>query len=275
MYQLHSGNDTLKIESPLIMGVVNCTPDSFYAASRTTTIDQAKAMIEQMAEEGVDILDIGGRSSRPESQEISEEEEIQRVAEIISFVVKKFPSLWISIDTTKASVAKFAVDKGCRIVNDISAGNMDPLMHETVADLKVPFVCMHMQGTPDTMQKNPTYNQITEEIVDFFAKKIAQLELIGIDQVIIDPGFGFGKTIEHNYQLMKEIDRFVHFNKPLLVGISRKSMIYKLLNSTPEDSLNGTNALNMFALMKGTNILRVHDVRPAKEIIQIFQQLNT
>jgi len=146
MYQLHSGNDTLKIESPLIMGVVNCTPDSFYAASRTTTIDQAKAMIEQMVEEGVDILDIGGRSSRPESQEISEEEEIQRVAEIISFVVKKFPSLWISIDTTKASVAKFAVDKGCRIVNDISAGNMDPLMLETVADLKVPFVCMHMQG---------------------------------------------------------------------------------------------------------------------------------
>ena len=275
MYQLHSGNDTLKIESPLIMGVVNCTPDSFYAASRTTTIDQAKAMIEQMAEEGVDILDIGGRSSRPESQEISEEEEIQRVAEIISFVVKKFPSLWISIDTTKASVAKFAVDKGCRIVNDISAGNMDPLMLETVADLKVPFVCMHMQGTPDTMQKNPTYNQITEEIVDFFAKKIAQLELIGIDQVIIDPGFGFGKTIEHNYQLIKEIDRFVHFNKPLLVGISRKSMIYRLLNSTPEDSLNGTNALNMFALMKGANILRVHDVRPAKEIIQIFQQLNT
>ncbi|MFN5231206.1 MAG: dihydropteroate synthase [Bacteroidota bacterium] len=275
MYQLHSGNDTLKIESPLIMGVVNCTPDSFYAASRTTTIDQAKAMIEQMVEEGVDILDIGGRSSRPESQEISEEEEIQRVAEIISFVVKKFPSLWISIDTTKASVAKFAVDKGCRIVNDISAGNMDPLMLETVADLKVPFVCMHMQGTPDTMQKNPTYNNITEEIVDFFAKKIAQLELIGIDQVIIDPGFGFGKTIEHNYQLMKEIDRFVHFNKPLLVGISRKSMIYRLLNSTPEDSLNGTNALNMFALMKGANILRVHDVRPAKEIIQIFQQLNT
>jgi dihydropteroate synthase len=275
MYQLHSGNDTLKIESPLIMGVVNCTPDSFYAASRTTTIDQAKAMIEQMVEEGVDILDIGGRSSRPESQEISEEEEIQRVAEIISFVVKKFPSLWISIDTTKASVAKFAVDKGCRIVNDISAGNMDPLMLETVADLKVPFVCMHMQGTPDTMQKNPTYNHITEEIVDFFAKKITQLELIGIDQVIIDPGFGFGKTIEHNYQLMNEIDRFVHFNKPLLVGISRKSMIYKLLNSTPEDSLNGTNALNMFALMKGANILRVHDVRPAKEIIQIFQQLNT
>lgn len=275
MYQLHSGNDTLKIESPLIMGVVNCTPDSFYAASRTTTIDQAKAMIEQMVEEGVDILDIGGRSSRPESQEISEEEEIQRVAEIISFVVKKFPSLWISIDTTKASVAKFAVDKGCRIVNDISAGNMDPLMLETVADLKVPFVCMHMQGTPDTMQKNPTYNQITEEIVDFFAKKIAQLELIGIDQVIIDPGFGFGKTIEHNYQLIKEIDRFVHFNKPLLVGISRKSMIYRVLNSTPEDSLNGTNALNMFALMKGANILRVHDVRPAKEIIQIFQQLNT
>jgi dihydropteroate synthase len=274
MYQLHSGNDTLKIERPLIMGVINCTPDSFYAGSRTSSIGQAKAMINQMIEEGVDILDIGGRSTRPGSEEISEKEEIHRISEIISFVTKEFPSLWMSIDTTKSSVAKYAIENGCRIVNDISAGNMDPWMIKTVAQLKVPFVCMHMQGTPETMQINPQYNFISDEIVQFFQSKISELESEGIREIIIDPGFGFGKSVEHNYQLMKNLDRFATMNKPLLVGISRKSMIYKLLNSTPETSLNGTNGLNMYALMKGANILRVHDVKPAKEIIQIFQQLN-
>jgi dihydropteroate synthase len=256
------------------MGVINCTPDSFYAGSRTTNLNQAKAMIEKMVEEGVDILDIGGRSTRPGSEEISDEEEIQRIAEIILFVAKAYPTIWMSIDTTKSSVAQYAVEHGCRIVNDISAGNMDPLMLEKVAHFKVPFVCMHMQGTPDTMQKNPTYQKITEDIEAFFTKKIELLTSKGIRQTIIDPGFGFGKTIEHNYQLMRDLDRFTSFKKPLLVGVSRKSMIYKLLNSTPEESLNGTNALNMYALMKGAHILRVHDVKPAKEIIAIFQQMH-
>jgi dihydropteroate synthase len=274
MYKLHSGNDTLNIDSPKIMGVINCTPDSFYAGSRTTNLNQAKAMIEKMVEEGVDILDIGGRSSRPGSEEISDEEEIQRIAEIILFVIKAHPTIWMSIDTTKSSVAQYAVEHGCRIVNDISAGNMDLLMLEKVAHMKVPFVCMHMQGTPDTMQKNPTYQKITEDIEAFFTKKIELLTSKGISQTIIDPGFGFGKTIEHNYQLMRDLDRFTSFKKPLLVGVSRKSMIYKLLNSTPEESLNGTNALNMYALMKGAHILRVHDVKPAKEIIAIFQQMH-
>lgn len=274
MYKLHSGNDTLNIDSPKIMGVINCTPDSFYAGSRTTNLNQAKAMIEKMVEEGVDILDIGGRSSRPGSEEISDEEEIQRIAEIILFVAKAYPTIWMSIDTTKSSVAQYAVEHGCRIVNDISAGNMDPLMLEKVAHMKVPFVCMHMQGTPDTMQKNPTYQKIAEDIEAFFTKKIELLTSKGISQTIIDPGFGFGKTIEHNYQLMRDLDRFTSFKKPLLVGVSRKSMIYKLLNSTPEESLNGTNALNMYALMKGAHILRVHDVKPAKEIIAIFQQMH-
>lgn len=274
MYKLHSGNDTLNIDSPKIMGVINCTPDSFYAGSRTTNLNQAKAMIEKMVEEGVDILDIGGRSSRPGSEEISDEEEIQRIAEIILFVAKAYPTIWMSIDTTKSSVAQYAVEHGCRIVNDISAGNMDPLMLEKVAHMKVPFVCMHMQGTPDTMQKNPTYQKITEDIEAFFTKKIELLTSKGISQTIIDPGFGFGKTIEHNYQLMRDLDRFTSFKKPLLVGVSRKSMIYKLLNITPEESLNGTNALNMYALMKGAHILRVHDVKPAKEIIAIFQQMH-
>lgn len=274
MYKLHSGNDTLNIDSPKIMGVINCTPDSFYAGSRTTNLNQAKAMIEKMIEEGVDILDIGGRSSRAGSEEISDEEEIQRIAEIILFVAKAYPTIWMSIDTTKSSVAQYAVEHGCRIVNDISAGNMDPLMLEKVAHMKVPFVCMHMQGTPDTMQKNPTYQKIAEDIEAFFTKKIELLTSKGISQTIIDPGFGFGKTIEHNYQLMRDLDRFTSFKKPLLVGVSRKSMIYKLLNSTPEESLNGTNALNMYALMKGAHILRVHDVKPAKEIIAIFQQMH-
>lgn len=172
MYKLHSGNDTLNIDSPKIMGVINCTPDSFYAGSRTTNLNQAKAMIEKMVEEGVDILDIGGRSSRPGSEEISDEEEIQRIAEIILFVAKAYPTIWMSIDTTKSSVAQYAVEHGCRIVNDISAGNMDPLMLEKVAHMKVPFVCMHMQGTPDTMQKNPTYQKIAEDIEAFFTKKL-------------------------------------------------------------------------------------------------------
>ncbi len=274
MYKLHSGNDTLNIDCPKIMGVINCTPDSFYAGSRTSGLNEAKAMIEKMVDDGVDILDIGGRSSRPGSEEISEEEEIQRVAEIIAFVAKTYPSVWMSIDTTKSTVAQYAVEHGCRIVNDISAGDMDPLMIEKVAQMKVPFVCMHMQGTPDTMQNNPTYHHIADDIFSFFTQKIELLASRGIEQTIIDPGFGFGKTIEHNYQLMRDLDRFNSFKKPLLVGVSRKSMIYKLLNSSPEESLNGSIALNMYALMKGANILRVHDVKPAKEIIAIFQQLH-
>ncbi len=274
MYKLHSGNDTLNIDCPKIMGVINSTPDSFYAGSRTSGLNEAKVMIEKMVDDGVDILDIGGRSSRPGSEEISEEEEIQRVAEIIAFVAKTYPSVWMSIDTTKSTVAQYAVEHGCRIVNDISAGDMDPLMIEKVAQMKVPFVCMHMQGTPDTMQNNPTYHHIADDIFSFFTQKIELLASRGIEEIIIDPGFGFGKTIEHNYQLMRDLDRFNSFKKPLLVGVSRKSMIYKLLNSSPEESLNGSIALNMYALMKGANILRVHDVKPAKEIIAIFQQLH-
>jgi dihydropteroate synthase len=274
MYKLHSGNDTLNIDCPKIMGVINCTPDSFYAGSRASGLNEAKVMIEKMVDDGVDILDIGGRSSRPGSEEISEEEEIQRVAEIIAFVAKTYPSVWMSIDTTKSTVAQYAVEHGCRIVNDISAGDMDPLMIEKVAQMKVPFVCMHMQGTPDTMQNNPTYHHIADDIFSFFTQKIELLASRGIEEIIIDPGFGFGKTIEHNYQLMRDLDRFNSFKKPLLVGVSRKSMIYKLLNSSPEESLNGSIALNMYALMKGANILRVHDVKPAKEIIAIFQQLH-
>lgn len=273
MYQLTSDNHTLKIVQPLIMGIINCTPDSFYSGSRTQHMDHAINMINQMIDEGADILDIGGRSTRPGSKEISETEEIERVKGVIKYIAKTYPNVWMSIDTTKASVANIAINEGCRIVNDVSSGEMDREMIKTVARLKCPFVCMHMQGTPDTMQLNPQYEHVTTEIIKFFQDKIKYLETHGIDQIIIDPGFGFGKTIEHNYTLLNELSHFSSLQKPILAGLSRKSMIYKVLNISPEESLNGTCALNLMALMKGVNILRVHDVKPAKDIVRLYQKL--
>ena len=274
MYQLSAHNHILTLDHPLIMGIINCTPDSFYSGSRAQTLDQSKKMVDQMIEEGADILDIGGRSTRPGSIEISEHEEIERVKDVIQYVSKNYSAVWMSIDTTKANVAHFAIDEGCRIINDISSGDMDHKMIETVAKLKVPFVSMHMQGRPDHMQVNPTYSDVTNEVSEYFKKKIEYFTTKGIEQVILDPGFGFGKTIDHNYTLLREFHRFTFFKKPLLAGLSRKSMIYKLLNTTAEESLSGTNALNMFALMKGANILRVHDVKPAKEIIELFRKVS-
>ena len=274
MFQLHSGNEILNIDQPLVMGVINCTPDSFYTGSRATSQDQAKKMVEKMVNEGADIIDIGGRSSRPGSIEITDEEEIERVSEVISFIVKEFSSTWISIDTTKSTVAKYAVELGCKIINDISGGEMDKDMIRTVSNLNVPFICMHMQGTPDHMQNNPHYENVTEDVSTYFESKLELLKTNGIKNVVIDPGFGFGKSIEHNYTLMRDLKQFKKFEKPILVGVSRKSMIYKLLGVTPEESLNGTNALNMYALMNGANILRVHDVKAAKEVVNIYQQLH-
>ena len=273
MYQLTSYNHSLTIDHPLIMAIINCTPDSFYSGSRTQHLDHAKKMIDQMIEEGADILDIGGRSTRPGSIEISEKEEIERVKDVIQYIAINHPHVWMSIDTTKAKVAKFAVDEGCRIINDISSGDMDQEMIDTVSKLKVPFVSMHMQGTPETMQTSPQYVNVTKEIKSFFEEKIKLLHSLGVEQVIIDPGFGFGKTIDHNYTLLRELDQFTTLQKPILAGLSRKSMIYKLLKISPEESLNGTSALNLMALMKGASILRVHDVKPAKEIIEMYQQL--
>lgn len=274
MYQLTAHNHTLSFNQPLIMGIINCTPDSFYSGSRAQTLDQAKKMVDQMIEDGADILDIGGRSTRPGSIEISDKEEIERVKEVIQYVSKNHPKVWMSIDTTKANVADIAINEGCRIINDISSGEMDHQMIQTVSNLKVPFVCMHMQGTPDNMQQNPTYSDVANEVWVYFEKKIELLTSQGIEQVVLDPGFGFGKTIEHNYTLLREFHRFTSFKKPLLAGLSRKSMIYKLLNSTAEESLNGTCALNLLAMMKGANILRVHDVKPAKEIIELYKQVS-
>lgn len=274
MYQLTAHNHILTFDHPLIMGIINCTPDSFYSASRAQTLDQAKKMVDQMIEDGADILDIGGRSTRPGSIEISEKEEIERVKDVIQYVSKNHPKVWMSIDTTKANVAHIAINEGCRIINDISSGEMDHRMIQTVSGMKVPFICMHMQGTPENMQLNPTYSNVINDVVQFFEKKIEWLSSHGIDQVVLDPGFGFGKTIEHNYTILKDFHRFTSFKKPLLAGLSRKSMIYKLLNITAEESLNGTSALNLLTLTKGVNILRVHDVKPAKQIVELYIQVS-
>ncbi len=252
------------------MGIINTTPDSFYAESRKSTVDAALQTAEQMLNAGATILDIGGQSTRPGSEQISADEELKRVIPIIEAINKKFPESFISIDTFNSTVAKHAVDAGATIVNDISGGLMDDKMLSIVANLKVPFVCMHMKGTPQNMQQNSFYENVTKEVLDFFIERIEACKLAGIKDIIIDPGFGFGKTIQHNFMLLKELDLFKSLEKPLLLGISRKSMIYKTLNISSEDALNGTTVLNTIGLFNGANILRVHDVKEAVETINII-----
>lgn len=252
------------------MGIINITPDSFYSKSRVTENSTIIQQAEKMLFDGATILDIGGQSTRPGSTYLSADEELQRIIPAVKALCKKFPSAIISIDTFYSKVAKAAVEEGCTIVNDISAGEMDSEMFATVSSLKVPYILMHMQENPSTMQKNPTYKNVTDEVCQFLKIKIDTAEKAGIKELIIDPGFGFGKTIEHNFQLLKNLSNFKKLGKPILAGLSRKSMINKLLNIEPEEALNGTTALNMLALMKGASILRVHDVKEAKQTIQLF-----
>lgn len=251
------------------MGIINATPDSFYSGSRKATVDAALQTAGQMLGDGATILDIGGQSTRPGSKKISVDEELQRVIPVIEAINKKFPQTFISIDTYHAAVAKHAVDAGAAIVNDISGGLMDAEMLAAVAKLKVPFVCMHIKGTPQNMQTNPVYKNVTKEIFDFFIERMEACKLAGIKDIILDPGFGFGKTIEHNFILLKELNIFKSLQKPLLLGISRKSMIYKTLNISAEEALNGTTVLNTIGLLNGANVLRVHDVKEAAETIKI------
>jgi len=275
MFTLNSNGKQLNINSPLVMGVLNCTDDSFFEDSRSLQLSELQIKIDQMVAEGVDIIDVGGQSTRPGAVQIETEQEIIRVKGALKYIKNAYPNQWISIDTTQSEVASFAIQHGAYIVNDISAGNMDSKMLSTVAKLNVPYICMHMQGRPETMQVAPQYGNVTEEVISFFKDKINEMQQAGIKEVILDPGFGFGKTIEHNYQLMNELEKLHQFNLPILAGISRKSMIYKLLGSTPEDALNGTTSLNTVALMKGAHILRVHDVKEAREVVQIFKQLRS
>ncbi|GMV77092.1 MAG: dihydropteroate synthase [Chitinophagaceae bacterium] len=252
------------------MGVINVTPDSFYNNSRQNTIEKAVQKAEQMLQEGATILDIGGQSTQPNSKPITIQEEINRTIPVIENIIKKFPETIISIDTYNAEVANIAVQNGASIINDISAGDMVKNMLSTVAALKVPFIAMHIQGTPQTMQQNPQYENVTNDILNYFIKKIEQCRLAGINDVIIDVGFGFGKTIQHNMQLLKELHVFTMLHKAILLGVSRKSTIYKTLGITPEEALNGTTVLNTIGLLNGATILRVHDVKEAMECIQLL-----
>ena len=270
MYTLNCKGRLLTIDEPLVMGILNVTPDSFYSGSRVEQTDDVVQKAAAMIAEGAAILDIGGQSTRPGSTRISAAEESARVIPAIEAVKKEFPSTFISIDTYYASVAKAAVAAGADMVNDISAGEMDAAMLTTVAGLHVPFIAMHMQGNPDTMQQNPHYENIGKEVVDYFITKTTQCKKAGIVDVILDPGFGFGKTITHNFQLLKQIEALQLFKLPVLAGLSRKSTIWRTLNITADEALNGTTVLNTIALTKGVNILRVHDVKEAVEAVRLY-----
>lgn len=266
----------MDLSEPQVMGILNVTPDSFYAGSRMETEKDIINRLHQITSEGASILDIGAYSSRPDAEHISAEEEMNRLRTGLDLVRKHQPEAVVSVDTFRADVAKMCVEEyGVAIINDISAGHMDPAMFETIAKLSVPYIMMHMQGTPQDMQMNPHYDHLLKEVFLYFAERVQKLRDLGAKDIIIDPGFGFGKTLEHNYELMNHLDEFQLFELPLLVGISRKSMIYKLLGTTPEEALNGTTVLNTLALMKGANILRVHDVKAAKEAVTLVEKMKS
>ena len=264
------------LSEPQVMGILNVTPDSFYAGSRTETEKDIINRLHQITSEGASILDIGAYSSRPDAEHISTEEEMNRLRTGLDLVRKHQPEAVVSVDTFRADVAKMCVEEfGAAMINDISAGQLDAAMFGTIAQLGVPYIMMHMQGTPQNMQMNPHYDNLLKEVFLYFAERVQKLRDLGAKDIIIDPGFGFGKTLEHNYELMNHLDEFQLFELPLLVGISRKSMIYKLLGTTPEEALNGTTVLNTLALMKGANILRVHDVKAAKEAVTLVEKMKS
>lgn len=266
----------MELQSPQVMGILNITPDSFYAGSRKQTEADILSRTRQILEEGASIIDIGAYSSRPNADHISPDDEMQRLRTALHLINRDFPDAVISIDTFRADVARMCVEEyGAAIINDISAGRMDEQMFTTIAQLGVPYIIMHMQGTPQDMQTNPHYENLLKEVFFYFSEKVQRLRDLGVKDIILDPGFGFGKTLEHNYQLMNHLEEFSVFDLPLLVGISRKSMIYKLLGNTPEEALNGTSILNTIALLKGANLLRVHDVKAATEAIAIVQKMKS
>lgn len=272
--QINCRGKLLDLSKPIVMGILNVTPDSFFDGGRYEGLDSAIAQVEKMLEEGASIIDIGGMSSRPGAEVISVDLELKRVIPVVSEVCKRFPDVLISIDTIRGRVAEESVEAGASIVNDISAGNIDESMLSTVGRLNVPYVLMHMQGRPETMQEAPEYKEgISLSVIDFFTKKIAECRSLGIKDIIIDPGFGFGKTLAHNYELLNTLNDFKLFGLPILGGISRKSMIWRALEIDRSDALNGTTALNMVALLNGANVLRVHDVKEAVEVIYLFGYL--
>ena len=270
MFTLNCKGRLLVIDKPIVMGIINATPDSFYSDSRQQNTDAILKKAEQMLKEGATILDIGGQSTRPGSEKLDADVELKRVIAPIEAIYTNFPEAFISIDTYFSLVAKEAVAAGASFVNDISAGSIDSEMISTVASLNVPYVLMHMQGTPQTMQQKSVYENVTKEILDFFIQKTDELKKAGIKDIVIDLGFGFGKTIQHNFELLRNLSVFKMLNSPILLGISRKSFIYKTLNISVEESLNGTTALHSTGLLNGATILRVHDIKEAVETINLI-----
>lgn len=260
----------IELDEPKVMGIINITPDSFYSGSRKTTIDDALMQADKMVNDGADFLDIGGYSTRPGAEEIDPEEELNRVIPVIEKISTRYPAVPVSVDTFRARVAKEAVDHGAAIVNDVSGGTIDGAMFITVAGLKVPYVLMHMRGTPQNMKNLAQYDNLVVDVMKELQEKIIKLQKLGINDIIVDPGFGFAKNIAHNFELLKNLTHFSSFKLPLLIGISRKSMIYKSLGISPDDALNGTTALHMVALQNGAQILRTHDVKEAKEVIKLY-----
>ena len=266
----------MDLSEPQVMGILNVTPDSFYAGSHGVTEGYIIDRIHQIMNEGASIIDIGACSTRPGADQVSAEEEMSRMRMGLELIRKHRPDAIVSVDTYRADVAKMCVEEyGAAIINDISAGQMDKDMFTTIARLGIPYIIMHMKGTPKDMQVNPEYDHFLKEVFYYFSEKVQRLRDLGVKDIIIDPGFGFGKTLEHNYELMNHLEEFSLFELPLLVGVSRKSMIYKYLDITPEEALNGTTALNTVALLKGANILRVHDVREAVETVRIIGKMKS
>lgn len=269
MFTLNCKGKLLVINTPIVMGILNLTPDSFYSGSRTAN-DEVLFRAEKMIRDGATILDIGGQSTRPKSTQITADEELKRVLPAIESIRKNFPEQLISIDTFYAKVAKEAVAAGASIVNDISAGTLDEDLLPTVVDLKVPYVLMHMQGTPQTMQNDPSYKNVTLDVFDALSFKMVELTKLGINDIIIDVGFGFGKTASHNFQLLRDLSYFTQLNRPIMAGLSRKATIYKTLGISAEEALNGTTVMHTIALMNGASVLRVHDVKEASEAVKLF-----
>ncbi len=271
---INCSGQLLDLSEPKIAGILNITPDSFYDGGKYTSEQSVSKRIKNLIDEGADIIDVGAFSSRPGAKLISVKEEKKRLQFALEIIRKLYPEIILSVDTYRSETAKFVVNNfNVAVINDISGGNFDEKMFETVANLQVPYIIMHMSGTPENMQKNPKYNDVVKDLLKFFSKKINQANKIGINDILIDPGFGFGKTIEHNYQILNKLELFQMTERPIFVGLSRKSMIYKLNNETPENALPGTLALNMIALQKGASILRVHDVKETKQVIAVYKKL--
>ncbi len=263
----------LDLTTPVVMGIVNVTPDSFYSESRNVTSGKILCAVEKILNDGGKIIDLGAYSSRPSADHVETDEELRRLSYALDIIRKNFPDIIISVDTFRADVARFVVENyGVAMINDISGGTLDERMFETVADLQVAYVLMHMRGVPATMQQHTEYSNVTAEVLHFLETRLNALRRLGVNDVVIDPGFGFAKTLEQNYMLLKDLACFSELNAPLLVGVSRKSMIYNLLGTDPQHALNGTTAVNMLALTGGASILRVHDVKEAVETVRIFEQ---